>query len=115
MTRWIGVGILGVLAARTAALLLALGRSFFRRPGRVVDGAVVAVALLLEVLAREEEGGLLVVVSLWRLVRVVESAFELSDETIQGKIERVVSQFEGLKEENKRLEEKVKAMEERIA
>lgn len=106
---------MGVLAARTAALLLALGRSFFRRPGRVVDGAVVAVALLLEVLAREEEGGLLVVVSLWRLVRVVESAFELSDETIQGKIERVVSQFEGLKEENKRLEEKVKAMEERIA
>lgn len=106
---------MGVLAARTAALLVALGWSFFRRPGRVVDGAVVLVALLLEVLAREEEGGLLVVVSLWRVVRVVESAFELSDETIQGKIERVVSQFEGLKEENKRLEEKVKAMEERIA
>ena len=46
---------------------------------------------------------MLVVVSLWRVVRVVESAFELSDEAIEAQIEGIVSQFEALREENSRL------------
>ncbi|KAK9288828.1 hypothetical protein L1049_017293 [Liquidambar formosana] len=51
--------------------------------------------------------GLLAVVSLWRVVRVVESAFELSDEAIEAQIEWVVCQFEVLREENKRLLETI--------
>ncbi|GMN70573.1 hypothetical protein TIFTF001_039616 [Ficus carica] len=74
---WLGIAILSLLFAKTAALAVGLGG----RGG----------------------GGLLVVVSLWRVVRVVESAFELSDDAIEAQIEGIVGQFEGLKEENRRL------------
>ncbi|VVA36232.1 PREDICTED: voltage-gated hydrogen channel [Prunus dulcis] len=39
--------------------------------------------------------------------RVVESAFELSDEAIEAQIQSVVCQFEMLKEENRRLAETI--------
>lgn len=68
-----------------------------------MDAVVVAGALVLEGFLERKGGGLLVVVSLWRIVRVVESAFELSDDTIEAQIEGIVGQFEGLKEENRRL------------
>uniref|UniRef100_A0A2N9GZR0 Uncharacterized protein n=1 Tax=Fagus sylvatica TaxID=28930 RepID=A0A2N9GZR0_FAGSY len=84
-----------------------LGSSFFRRPGYVLDGAVLMGALVLEVFLERKGGGLLVVVSLWRVVRVVESAFELSDEAIEAQIEAIVSQFEALREENRRLLETI--------
>ncbi|KAJ6343465.1 hypothetical protein OIU76_005245 [Salix suchowensis] len=83
--------------------LWGLGRSFFKRPGYVVDGAVVIGALFLETFLEGKGGGLLVVVSLWRVVRLVESAFELSDEAIEAQIEGIVSQFEALSNENTRL------------
>jgi hypothetical protein len=47
------------------------------------------------------------VVSFRRVVRVVESAFELSDETIEAQIEGIVCQFEALREENIRLLESI--------
>ncbi|KAJ6329332.1 hypothetical protein OIU77_010918 [Salix suchowensis] len=78
-----------------------LGKSL--RPGYVVDGAVVIGALFLETFLEGKGGGLLVVVSLWRVVRLVESAFELSDEAIEAQIEGIVSQFEALSNENTRL------------
>lgn len=96
-----------MLSARTVALALALGSSFFRRPGYVVDGAVVIGALVLEVFFGRKGGGLLVVVSLWRVVRVVESAFELSDEAIEALVAGIVCQFEALREENRRLLEAI--------
>lgn len=65
------------------------------------------VALFLEAYLEKNGGGLLVVVSLWRVVRVVESAFELSDEAMEAQIEEIVCQFEELKEENKRLMDSV--------
>jgi predicted RNase H-like nuclease (RuvC/YqgF family) len=43
------------------------------------------------------------VVSFWHVVRVVESPFELIDETIEAQIEGIVCQFEALREENIRL------------
>lgn len=89
------------------ALAVGLGSSFFRRPGNVVDGVVLIGALVLEAFLEKKGGGLLVVVSLWRVVRVVESAFELSDEAIEAQIEGIVCQFEALKEENTRLLETV--------
>lgn len=83
--------------------MVALGVDFFRRPGYVVDGVVLVVALLLEAFLEKMGGGLLVVVSLWRVVRVVESAFELSDEAIEAQIEVVLCEFQALKDENTRL------------
>jgi predicted RNase H-like nuclease (RuvC/YqgF family) len=47
------------------------------------------------------------VVSFWRVVRVVESPFELIDETIEAQIEGIVCQFEALREENIRLLESI--------
>ncbi|KAJ7979116.1 Voltage-gated hydrogen channel 1 [Quillaja saponaria] len=103
---WIGIAILSLLSAKTVALAVALGPSvFFRRPGYVIDGAILIGALFLEAFLERKGGGLLVVVSLWRVVRVVESAFELSDEAIEAQIEGIVCEFEALKEENKRLGE----------
>ncbi|KAA8527866.1 hypothetical protein F0562_035265 [Nyssa sinensis] len=104
---WVGIAILSLLSAKIVALAVGLGSSFFRRPGYVVDGVVVMGALLLEVFLETKGGGLLVVVSLWRIVRVVESAFELSDETIEALIEGIVCQFEELREENRRLLETI--------
>lgn len=83
--------------------MVALGGLFFRRAGYVVDAVVLVVALLLEVFLEKMGGGLVIVVSLWRVVRVVESAFELSDETIEAQIEGIVCEFQALKDENARL------------
>ncbi|XVE84607.1 hypothetical protein DITRI_Ditri17bG0026200 [Diplodiscus trichospermus] len=104
---WVGISILALLSAKSVALAVALGSAFFRRPGYVVDGVVVVGALLLEAFMEKKGGGLLVIVSLWRVVRVVESAFELSDEAIEAQIEGIVCQFEALREENSRLTETI--------
>lgn len=104
---WAGISILILLSLKSAALAIGLGSSFFTRPGYVVDGAVVVAALLLEAFFGRRGGGLLAVVSLWRVVRVVESAFELSDEAIEAQIEGIVSQLERLKENNTRLLETI--------
>ncbi|XP_057957186.1 uncharacterized protein LOC131150477 [Malania oleifera] len=100
---WLGIAILSLLSAKTMALAVGLGALFFRRPGYVLDGVGVVAALALEALLETDGGGLLLVVSLWRMVRVVESAFELSDEAIEAQIEGIVMQFEALREENRRL------------
>ncbi|XP_055812034.1 uncharacterized protein LOC129881947 [Solanum dulcamara] len=104
---WAGIGILGLLVLKSVGLVVGLGCAFFRRPGYLLDGIVVMVALFLEAYLEKNGGGLLVVVSLWRVVRVVESAFELSDEAIEAQIEEIVCQFEELKEENRRLMDSV--------
>lgn len=100
---WIGIGILSFLLAKTMALLVGLGSSFFKHVGYVIDGVVAIGAIFLEAFVVRKGGGLLVVVSLWRVIRVVESVFELSDEAIEAQIAGIVCQFEALKEENMRL------------
>lgn len=90
------------------ALAVGLGMAkFLKRPGYVVDGGVLMGALVLETFLEKKGGGFLVVVSLWRVVRVIESAFELSDEAIEAQIEGIVCQFVALSEENKRLLETI--------
>ncbi|KAK9082655.1 hypothetical protein Scep_029126 [Stephania cephalantha] len=101
------IAILAVLLAKVLGLVVALGCAFFARPSRVVDAVVVIVALVLELMLKKEGAGLIVVVSLWRVVRVVESAFEVSDEAIEAKIEKIVSQFEVLSSENQLLRESI--------
>ncbi|XP_062104962.1 uncharacterized protein LOC133816531 [Humulus lupulus] len=112
---WAGITILCLLFSKIVVMAVGLGRAIVRRPGYVVDGVVLAVALVLEIFLEGEGGGFLVVVSLWRVVRVVESAFELSDDAIEAQIKGIVAQFEALREENRRLfeviEEKDKIIE----
>ncbi|KAL8125431.1 uncharacterized protein LOC141716960 [Apium graveolens] len=100
---WTGIAVLSLLSLKSLCLVGALGRLFFRRVGYVVDGVVLVVALLLELFLDKMGGGLVIVVSLWRVVRVVESAFELSEETIEAQIEGIVCEFQALKDENGRL------------
>lgn len=111
---WVGIAILSLLSAKTLALAVALGGSFFRRPGYVVDGLVAIGALFLEALLKKKGSGLIVVVSLWRILRVVEGAFELSDEAIEAQVESILNEFESLRQENRRLREVVDQMNERI-
>jgi hypothetical protein len=100
---YVGIAILSMLAGRALPLAVGLDSTFFRRSGYVVDSAVVVGALVLEALLETKGGGLPSVVSFWLVVRVVESAFELSDEAIGAQIEEIVCQFEALWEENRRL------------
>ncbi|KAM0940887.1 putative voltage-dependent channel domain superfamily, voltage-gated hydrogen channel 1 [Dioscorea sansibarensis] len=104
LSHWGGIAILSLLTVKMIALVLGLGVQFFRRSGHVVDALVVVGALVLEVVAEGKGAGLVVVVSLWRVVRVVESAFELSNEAIEAQIKSIEVQFEELREENRRLD-----------
>ncbi|KAK1429007.1 hypothetical protein QVD17_11206 [Tagetes erecta] len=100
---WVGIGILVILATKSVALVLGCGSSFFKRPGLVADAVVLIGALLSEILMERVGVGLIVVVSLWRILRVVESVFELSDEAIEAQITSILCQFELLQEENETL------------
>ncbi|GAB4844025.1 hypothetical protein Ancab_013989 [Ancistrocladus abbreviatus] len=100
---WLGIVILSILCLKTVLLVIGFGGSFFRKPGYVVDGGAAVGALVLEGLLEKVGGGLLVAVSLWRVVRVVEGALELSDEAIEAQVEEIMCQFEALREENRRL------------
>uniref|UniRef100_A0A7N0TJD3 Voltage-gated hydrogen channel 1 n=1 Tax=Kalanchoe fedtschenkoi TaxID=63787 RepID=A0A7N0TJD3_KALFE len=112
---WAGTAIVSILLTKSVALAVGLGVSFFKRPGYLLDGVVLVLALVLEVGFEESGGGLIVVVSLWRVVRIVEGAFELSDEAIERKIEVILSQLEVVKEENMALKNEMKEKERAIS
>ncbi|CAD5312352.1 unnamed protein product [Arabidopsis thaliana] len=101
--RWGGTVILSILAVKSMALVVAMGKSFFKQPGCVMDGTLAIVALILQVLLEKKGTGFIVVVSLWRVLRVVETAFELSDEAIEVQIDGIISQFQALSKENRTL------------
>ncbi|CAH8355975.1 unnamed protein product [Eruca vesicaria subsp. sativa] len=101
--RWGGTAILSILAIKSMALAVAMGKSFFRQPGCVMDGAIAIIALILQVFLDRKGTGFIVVVSLWRVLRVVETAFELSDEAIEVQINGIINQFQDLSKENRRL------------
>ncbi|KAJ0555312.1 putative voltage-dependent channel domain superfamily, voltage-gated hydrogen channel 1 [Helianthus annuus] len=111
---WIGIGILVILATKSVALVVGCGSSFFKRPGLVADGVVLIGALLSEILLERVGVGLIVVVSLWRVLRVVESAFELSDAAIEVQITSILCQFELLQEENVRLNRIIEELQEQL-
>lgn len=104
---WVEIVILTLLSVKIVGLAIGLGNLFFSRPGYVIDGVVVIGAMILEIFFKEKGGGLIVVVSLRRVLRLVESAFELSDEAIEAQIEVILCQFEALKDENIKLKEMI--------
>lgn len=93
---WIGIGVLCVLALNLLGLLIAFGLSFFRHPGYVLDLLVVATALCLEIFLDTETAGLLVILNLWRIVRVAHGVFEVTDEAWEKKIQQLEARIQAV-------------------
>ncbi len=94
ITYWIGITILVILLLNVFGLLVSFGISFFFHPGYILDFVVVATALLLEVLLDAETAGLLVVLSIWRIVRVAHGIFEVTDEAWEEDIHKLQEQIQ---------------------
>jgi hypothetical protein len=84
---WVSISILTVLALNVLLLLVAYGRLFFRHPGYILDAIVIGTALLLEIFLDTDTVGLLVVLTLWRIVRVAHGIFEVTDEAWEKEID----------------------------
>ncbi|CAM6100893.1 unnamed protein product [Calypogeia fissa] len=83
---WISIVILTVLALNVLLLLLAFGVRFFYHPGYILDAFVVGTALCLEIFLDSETVGLLIILTLWRIVRVAHGIFEVTDEAWEKEI-----------------------------
>lgn len=108
------MGILTLLSVKTVCVAVGVGVEFLKRPGYVVDGVVVIGAVIMEGFVERKGGGLLLVVSLWRVLRILESAFELSDEAIEAQIQSVVCQLVALQDQNAELRRIIAEKDERI-
>eukprot|EP01018_Ginkgo_biloba_P022726 Gb_08704 [translate_table: standard] len=112
---WIGIVILCLLLLNVGGLLVAFGTSFFRHPGYILDLLVLTTALCLEIFLDAETAGLLVILTLWRIVRVAHGIFEVTDEAMEAELHKIESQFEALELENKKMQELLKEKDHRIA
>ncbi|KAI4344855.1 hypothetical protein L6164_012042 [Bauhinia variegata] len=110
----VAIGILIILSAKSMALLVGLGFSFFLHPGSVMDGTIATTALVLLVFLKIRAVSLVIVVCLWRVIRVVESASGLKNRDVKVQLEGIISQYEALKEENKRLLETIEERNKKI-
>lgn len=79
-------GILGILCLNLVLLLLAFGLDFFRHPGYVLDLAIIPTALFLEIFLDSEVLALLVILNLWRLIRVAHGVFTVTDDAIEEEV-----------------------------
>lgn len=86
---YVGIAILCVLLLNVLALLLAFGAAFFKHAGYVLDAVVVVTALYLEVFLAADTAGLLVILTLWRIVRVAHGIFEVTDEAWDKEVKDV--------------------------
>lgn len=92
-TYWLSIAILIVLLVNIAGLFVAFGLSFFRHPGYVLDLVVVVTALLLEILLDADTAGLLIILTLWRIVRVAHGIFEVTDEAWEKDMKNLEGQI----------------------
>lgn len=90
---WVGIFVLSVLALNILGLLLAFGLSFFSHAGYVLDLLVVVTALCLEIFLDTETAGLLVILNLWRIIRVAHGVFEVTDEAWDKNIHKLEAQI----------------------
>jgi hypothetical protein len=101
-TYWIGIIILIILLLNILGLLLAFGFSFFFHPGYVLDLVVVTTALLLEIFLDAETAGLLVILSIWRIVRVAHGIFEVTDEAWEEDIHKLQDQIQKVQDDHQK-------------
>jgi hypothetical protein len=102
LTYWIGIVILIILLLNVLGLLLAFGFSFFFHPGYVLDFVVVTTALLLEIFLDAETAGLLVILSIWRIVRVAHGIFEVTDEAWEEDIHKLQEQIQKVQDDHQK-------------
>lgn len=93
---WIGIFVLCVLSLNLIGLLLSFGFAFFRHPGYVLDLVVVVTALCLEIFLDTETAGLLVILNLWRIVRVAHGVLEVTDEAWEKKMHQLEARIEAV-------------------
>ncbi|KAJ7532568.1 hypothetical protein O6H91_13G009800 [Diphasiastrum complanatum] len=89
---WISVSILSVLLLNVAGLLVAFGGSFFLHPGYVLDLVVVGTAFSFELFLNSDTAGLLIILNLWRIVRVAHGIFEVTDEAWEKEMQKLEDQ-----------------------
>lgn len=78
---WMSIVILSLFSVELLLLIIALGFRFFRNAGYVVDIIVVPLSLVLELVA-EGIGGFLVIVRMWRMMRVMRKMTNAKQERV---------------------------------
>eukprot|EP01117_Protostelium_nocturnum_P002149 TRINITY_DN12792_c0_g1_i2.p1 TRINITY_DN12792_c0_g1~~TRINITY_DN12792_c0_g1_i2.p1 ORF type:complete len:271 (+),score=70.86 TRINITY_DN12792_c0_g1_i2:16-828(+) len=84
-TSW---SILFVFAIEVFILLLAFGWRFFTHPLYVIDLLIVTAAIIVEVIFHEEFSGYLVILRLWRLLRIVHGIVTTLEERHSEQVKR---------------------------
>lgn len=112
---WVGIVILSLLLLNVGGLLVAFGASFFCHPGYVLDLLVLTTALCLEIFLDAQTAGLLVILNLWRIVRVAHGIFEVTDDAMESEIHNIEVQFEDLQSKNRDMQELLQQKDQRIA
>lgn len=112
---WVGIVILSLLLLNVGGLLVAFGASFFCHPGYVLDLLVLTTALCLEIFLDAETAGLLVILNLWRIVRVAHGIFEVTDDAVESEVHNIEVQFESLQSKNRDMQELLQQKDQRIA
>lgn len=112
---WVGIVILSLLLVNVGGLLVSFGFSFFCHPGYVLDLLVLTTALCLEIFLDAQTAGLLVILNLWRIVRVAHGIFEVTDDAMESEIHNIEEQFEALQSKTRDMQELLQQKDQRIA
>ncbi|GLJ36701.1 hypothetical protein SUGI_0738570 [Cryptomeria japonica] len=112
---WVGIVILSLLLLNVGGLLVAFGFSFFGHPGYILDLVVLTTALCLEIFLDAQTAGLLVILTLWRIVRVAHGIFEVTDDAMESEIHNIETQFEALESNNKQMQQLLQDKDAKIA
>ncbi|GAQ80331.1 hypothetical protein KFL_000510320 [Klebsormidium nitens] len=107
-------GILGLLCLNLLLLLVAFGFNFFRHPGYVLDLAIIPTALFLEIFLDSEVLALLVILNLWRLIRVAHGVFTVTDDAIEEEVEQLKRSVEVLQRQSDKSKEDLETSKARI-
>jgi hypothetical protein len=114
-TYWISIVILVILMVNVLALVVANGTAFFRNPLYLLDFVVVSTALGLEIMLDADTAGLIIILTLWRIVRVAHGIFEVTDEAWEKNIHQLESQVKRVQDAYDRDQELLKEKDRRIS
>jgi len=101
-TYWTSIVILAILMLNVFGLIVANGTLFFVNPLYVLDFVVVSTALGLEILLDADTAGLIIILTLWRIVRVAHGIFEVTDEAWEKNIHQLEAQVKAVQDSHDR-------------
>lgn len=114
-TYWTSIVILAILMLNVFGLIVANGRSFFVNPLYVLDLVVVSTALGLEIMLDADTAGLIIILTLWRIVRVAHGIFEVTDEAWEKNIHELEAHVKLVQDAYDKDHELLKEKDRRIA